>query len=139
MKKSLRIISSFLLLILLIFVTGCQSDNFEFKESQQESDIIFVFETKLNENNIAFDRTALAVNEQNAKECYYYYIEENNPLIIYVFDEDSEEYKKIVENKYITKDGIGNPIYVETNKGIVIEKNENMLHYGEIIKILNEL
>lgn len=136
MKK----IMTFIIMVFLIigFTSAC-NNNYEFKESIEESDIIFKFETKLNDNNIVYDRTTIASNELDAKECYYYYLEENNPLIVYVFDEDNNKYKTISEKKYINKQSFYHNIPVITNKGIVIEENKDMIHYESIIKILNDL
>lgn len=138
MKKITKFISAVFLFLLLGITTAC-NNNYEFEENQSKNDIIFKFETKLNENNITFDKISIDVNEQGAKESYYYYIEEGNPLIVYVFDENSNEYKTILQNKYIKKEHNPEPISVEINKGIVIEKNSDMLHYDSIIKIFNEL
>ena len=86
---------TFVLIIFLILGFTCACNNsYEFTENSEESDIIFKFETKLNENNIVYDRTTLTSNELGAKDCYYYYIEENNPLIVYVFDENNEKREK---------------------------------------------
>lgn len=131
---------TFVLIIFLILGFTCACNNsYEFTENSEESDIIFKFETKLNENNIVYDRTTLTSNELGAKDCYYYYIEENNPLIVYVFDENNEKYKIISQNKYINKQSFYENIPIIANKGIVIEENKDMIHYESITKILNDL
>lgn len=134
-----KIISLFLIGFLIISFTSACNNNYEFKENSEENNIIFKFETKLNENNIVYDKTTISTNELGAKDCYYYYIEENNPLIVYVFDENNEKYKIISQNKYINKQSFYENIPIIANKGIVIEENKDMIHYESITKILNDL
>ena len=128
-----------LLIITPLFFGGCEKKDYSVKEQAITSTIIYNLDVKLNENNLNYNKIESTENDQNADACYYYYFEKNNPIVIYVFDENSEYYKKIDNEKGIYTHSSPDPIEVDTHKGLVIEKNNTISNYDEIISIIKSL
>lgn len=137
MKKTLKLL--LLLIITALFFSGCEKKDYSVKEQVITSSIIYDLDVKLNENNLNYNKIESTENDQNASGCYYYYFEKNNPIVIYVFNENSEDYKKIDNEKEIYTNDSPDPIEVETHKGLVIEKNNTISNYDEIINIIKSL
>lgn len=131
----------FLLLVILVLTCACDKNQSNSSaEISENTDLVTKFDTELAKNNIDFEKIKLVNPEHNSDETYYYYLNDDSVFVLYVFDTNSETYKDIIKNGYISSsEGVVEQIEIEYNSGLVIEKNINTEAFDFVISSFNNV
>lgn len=131
----------FLLLVILVLTCACDKKQTDSSaEISENTDLVTKFDTELAKNNIDFEKIKLVNPEHNSDETYYYYLNDDSVFVLYVFDTNSETYKDIIKNGYISSsEGVVEQIEIEYNSGLVIEKNINTEAFDFVISSFNNV
>lgn len=131
----------FLLLVILVLTCACNKNQSNSSaEISENTDLVTKFDAELAKNNIDFEKIKLVNPEHNSDETYYYYLNDDSVFVLYVFDTNSETYKDIIKNGYISSsEGVVEQIEIEYNSGLVIEKNINTEAFDFVISSFNNV
>lgn len=131
----------FLLLVILVLTCACDKNQSNSSaEISENTDLVTKFDAELAKNNIDFEKIKLVNPEHNSDETYYYYLNDDSVFVLYVFDTNSETYKDIIKNGYISSsEGVVEQIEIEYNSGLVIEKNINTEAFDFVISSFNNV
>ncbi len=131
----------FLLLVILVLTCACDKNQSNSSaEISENTDLVTKFDAELAKNNIDFEKIKLVNPEHNSDETYYYYLNDDSVFVLYIFDTNSETYKDIIKNGYISSsEGVVEQIEIEYNSGLVIEKNINTEAFDFVISSFNNV
>ncbi len=118
----------FLLVIIIILVLLFAYNGFNGK-TFSESD----FEKVLENNNINFEKIEIKNSKNGIEKMLNYYFDDESVLNLYVFDKDSELYKKVKKNEYISDSEMDNKIFLTINQNLGISFENNSIYKGIII------